>query len=82
MVGHHGLAARGIHVGGEFVADLDDAGVQLADMRVRGAALLRVRHLELGADVAELARITHLAAGLRIERCAIQHHFAFVARVE
>ena len=37
---------------------------------------------ELRADVAELAGVADLAAGLGIERRAVEHHLAFVAGVE
>ena len=54
----------------------------LAEVRERGAALLRVAHDEFRAGVAhELARVADLAAGFRVERRAIEDDFALVARV-
>ena len=82
VVGHDGLAARHVHIRREAVAELDRARGQLAEVRKRGAAFLRVGDRELRAHVAELARVADLAAGLRIERSAVEHDFAFVAGVE
>ena len=81
MVGHDGLAARRVHVRGEAVADLDRARGELADVRERGAAFLRVGDRELRTHVAELARVADLPAGLRIKRSAVEHDFAFVAGI-
>ena len=82
VIGLDGLAARGIHLRGKLVADLDETAADLAQMRVDGAALLRVRHRELRAHVAELTRIADLAAGLRVERRAIEDDFALLAGVQ
>src|SRR3954469_12092402 len=77
-----GGAPRHIDIRSEAVADLYDALRQRAEMRERSAALLRVGDLKVGAHVAELAGIADLAAGLRIERSAVENHFAFIAGLE
>ncbi len=82
MVGHDGLAACRIDLGGELVTEADLALFQPTDVRVGGAALLSVGHYESRADIAELAGVTHLATGLGIERRAIEEHFALVSRRE
>ncbi len=76
------LASLPVHLGLERVAEADRSLHQLADMRVRRAALLRVAHDEAHVTAAQLARIAHLAAGLGVERGAIEHHLALVAGLQ
>ena len=67
----------------ELVADLDDArsrACRCARTRRRASACRRTANFAL--DVAELARVAHLAAGLRVERRAVEHDLAFVAGVQ
>ena len=70
-----------VDLGGELVAHADFALLELAEVRIRRAALLGVGHDELRADIAQLAGVAHLAAGLRIERSAVEEHLALVARL-
>ena len=51
-------------------------------MRVRTAALLRVRDHEQRAHRGQLARVPDLAAGLGVEGRAIEHHLARFAGLE
>src|SRR4029077_1763198 len=66
----------------ERVADANASLLEAPYVRVRGAALLRVLDNEAHPGAAELARIAPLAAGLGVERRAIEHHLALLTRGE
>src|SRR5690606_7415402 len=72
VIGLAGLGARGVDFRVQLVARADRALLELADVRVGLVALLRVRDLEAHAVRFERAGVTDLAAGLRIERSAIE----------
>jgi hypothetical protein len=79
VIGHDRAASRGVDLRDEFVADRDGASLDLADVRERGAALLRVDDEEVGRGARQLARVADLAAGLGVERRAVEHDLALVA---
>src|SRR5687767_511260 len=82
VVGHDCRATNRIDVRGKLVAYFDGASLELAEVGMHRAALQRVAHEELRNRAPELARIADLAAGFRIERCAVEHDLAFVTRLE
>src|SRR5882762_376771 len=76
------LAPRAVHVSLERVADTNAALLEATRVRVRGAALLSVLHHEAHTGTGELARIPHLTARLGVERRAVEHDLALLARAE
>ena len=84
MMAHGALALVHVHVGGNGIANGEFAGGDGAVMAeyIR-LDFLRVLHLEqsqAGTTLAEFAAVTHLATGLGVERCFVQHHDTFVSR--
>src|SRR5207302_3565671 len=79
MVERGGTAPLAVHMSTERIAAAELSLLQTADMRMRGAALLSVSHHKAHACGRELTRITHLSAGLRVERRAIEDDFTFLA---
>src|SRR5690348_7464239 len=55
---------------------------ELADVRMRGATLLRVRNDEAHTNTGKHARVAHLSARLGVERRAIENHLAFLTLVQ
>src|SRR5215469_8379908 len=76
------LTAHTIDFRFELVADADAPLDERADVRVRRAALQRIGDDEARAARGELACIADLAAGLGVERCAIEHYLARIALLE
>src|SRR4029077_3888110 len=73
------LTAGAVYLSLERVPDTDTALRKLPEVRMRGAALLRILHDEAHRRGGELTRISHLTARLRVERRAIEHHLALLA---
>ena len=82
VIEHSRLAACAVHLRRERVADANAALREASEVRVRGAALLRILHDEAHPGSGELPRISHLTARLGIEGRAIEHHLALLARAE
>jgi hypothetical protein len=79
VVERGGLARGGIDLGADRVADRQCPGVQPAEVQVGQAVLARVGDHETPAGGVQLTVVADLAAGLGIERRALEHHGAVVA---
>ena len=83
VVAHGARAQRRVDARLDLVADLQRAGLQRALVAVDvGLDLLRVGHLEGAAGADQLAAVADLAAGLGVERRAVEHHRAGIAALQ
>ena len=73
-------ARRAVHRGHHAVADAQPAGLELALVAEHlGLDFLRVLDAEAAVGAGELAAVAHLAAGLGVERRAVEHHHRSLA---
>jgi hypothetical protein len=63
------------------VAARDVSGDKRADVRMSDAALLSVTDDEARIFSCKFPGVAHLAARLGVEGRAVEHHFAFIARI-
>ncbi len=85
VVAHGRLTQRGVHLGRERLAHGQTALDHDAFVEMMPGLLAGIGDLETAATGLQVAGIPHLAAGLAVERRAIQHHdalLAFLERVE
>ena len=83
VVAHRGRTQCGVHMGLHGVAHLQAATLQLAMVAKHiGLDFLGVQHMKLGAAVVDQPLVAHLATGLGIKRCVVQHHHAHLAGLE
>ena len=83
MVTNGGGTQGGVHMGLHGVAHLQAATLQLA-MVAKHISLdfLGIQHMKLGATALNQTLVAHLAAGLGVKRCGVQHHHAHLASLE
>ena len=83
VVAHGGGAQCGVHMGLYGVAHFQAATLQLA-MVAKHISLdfLGIQHMKLGAAALDQPLVAHLATGLGVERCGVQHHHAHLAGLE
>ena len=80
VVQHRGLAAVAVDARRELVADRDRTGFEPAGMTMEhGRQLLGVGDREAYRTRAQQAGVAGLAAGLGVERRAVEHHHAMLA---